>query len=337
MKEPLVSVIINTYNYEKFIERAIESAINQDFPPEEREIIVIDDGSADSTPELLRKYGSQINYIHKSNGGQASALNAGIEAAKGEIIAFLDADDYWTPDKLRSVTDVYNRYPSVDFVYHNLTIVDRDENRIKTYLPYDKPEKYWTEGRAIDVGSYLKGRFHTDIIPTSAMTVRRGCLNKFMPIPEDYRICADTYIHNILPFYSREYTVIKEPLGLYNVHGENLFENDTEIKNLDKNKLSLLISVYGLLLRDISLHCNALGHKDKGLLNVIRDFIAEFEYMRGDRYFRMKLMYLKKHFKVLSRILREEGISKFLIYSYRHRSSQVKALVNSLTRKVRKK
>ncbi len=96
---PLVSVIIPTYNASKYVCDAVESALAQTF--EKIEIIVVDDGSNDGTAELLNQnYGDQITYIYKENGGPASARNLGIKQSHGEIIAFLDADDLWKPDKL---------------------------------------------------------------------------------------------------------------------------------------------------------------------------------------------------------------------------------------------
>src|SRR5713101_73867 len=97
MAKPFVSVLIDTYNHERFIEQAVVSALEQDFPSCEREIIVVDDGSTDLTPDLVRKCEPQVRLLRKENGGQASALNAGIPECRGEIVAFLDGDDWWAP------------------------------------------------------------------------------------------------------------------------------------------------------------------------------------------------------------------------------------------------
>jgi len=77
MKAPFFSVLIDTYNYGEFIEEAVSSALAQDFPAVEREILVVDDGSTDDTQERLRKFGEAIRYLRKPNGGQASAFNSG--------------------------------------------------------------------------------------------------------------------------------------------------------------------------------------------------------------------------------------------------------------------
>jgi glycosyltransferase involved in cell wall biosynthesis len=77
MNRPYVSVLIDTYNYGRFIEQAIESVLSQDFTMERVEILVVDDGSTDDTEERVKKYGAKIRYLRKENGGQASAFNLG--------------------------------------------------------------------------------------------------------------------------------------------------------------------------------------------------------------------------------------------------------------------
>jgi glycosyltransferase involved in cell wall biosynthesis len=94
----LVSIIITNYNYSLFIEKAIASAINQDYTS--KEIIVVDDGSTDDSLEVIRKFGSNVKLVRKTNGGISSARNAGFLEAHGFYIAYLDADDYWEPTKL---------------------------------------------------------------------------------------------------------------------------------------------------------------------------------------------------------------------------------------------
>ena len=94
----LVSAIIPSYNYGHFICEAIDSILKQSY--EAIEIIVVDDGSTDDTQERLKKYGTSINCIHKENAGLSAARNTGIDAANGEFLAFLDADDIWHLDKI---------------------------------------------------------------------------------------------------------------------------------------------------------------------------------------------------------------------------------------------
>jgi O-antigen biosynthesis protein len=88
MATPLVSVLIDTYNRERFIEQAAESVLAQDFPSADREVLVVDDGSTDETPELLLKFEPRLRILRKANAGQASAFNHGIPECRGQIVAF---------------------------------------------------------------------------------------------------------------------------------------------------------------------------------------------------------------------------------------------------------
>ena len=78
MGRPYISALIDTYNQERFIAQAIESVLAQDFPQSDFEVLVIDDGSTDGTGEVLRRFAPRVRYLHKPNGGQASAFNAGV-------------------------------------------------------------------------------------------------------------------------------------------------------------------------------------------------------------------------------------------------------------------
>lgn len=103
---PLVSVIIPVYNGSKYILTAINSVIRQTYS--NYEIIVIDDGSTDNTRQQLKKYQSQITYIFQENQGSAAARNVGIHLSKGELVAFLDSDDFWAmPEKLARQVDCF--------------------------------------------------------------------------------------------------------------------------------------------------------------------------------------------------------------------------------------
>ena len=93
-----VSVIVPTYNGERYVAGAIDSILAQTMPP--AEIIVVDDGSTDDGPRIARSYGPPVNVLHQANAGAAAARNAGIAAATQPYLAFLDHDDLWTPRKL---------------------------------------------------------------------------------------------------------------------------------------------------------------------------------------------------------------------------------------------
>src|SRR5260370_5231207 len=97
LAKSFVSVLIDTYNHERFIEQAIVSVLEQDFPEAEREIIVVDDGSTDRTPEIVKKFEPRVRLLSKENRGQASAVNAGIPVYRRELAAFLDGAESPAP------------------------------------------------------------------------------------------------------------------------------------------------------------------------------------------------------------------------------------------------
>jgi glycosyltransferase involved in cell wall biosynthesis len=105
---PGVSVIIPAYNYAHFLPEAIESALSQSW--DKVEIIVVDDGSTDNTPDVAARYGSHIRYIRQQNAGLPAARNTGIRAAKYPLIGFLDADDRWKPGFLSKAIECFTRH-----------------------------------------------------------------------------------------------------------------------------------------------------------------------------------------------------------------------------------
>ena len=111
---PLVSVIIPVWDGEAFIEETLQSVFVQTYQP--LEIIVVDDGSLDATPALVKKYAA-VRYLRQENTGAAAARNWGVRHARGEFIAFLDADDLWTPDKLEQQMLVFRNNPKIDIAF----------------------------------------------------------------------------------------------------------------------------------------------------------------------------------------------------------------------------
>jgi glycosyltransferase involved in cell wall biosynthesis len=118
-----VSVIIPVYNGAATLAAAIESALAQDFAPG-FEVIVVNDGSTDSTAAVIARYSDRLRVINCENVGASAARNSGVEAARGEYLAFLDADDLWTPDKLTATIGVLDRNPQTVLVYSDAIQVD---------------------------------------------------------------------------------------------------------------------------------------------------------------------------------------------------------------------
>jgi glycosyltransferase involved in cell wall biosynthesis len=133
--EPLVSVIIPTYNCGKFIEQSIESVFKQTY--KNREIIVVDDGSTDDTPLKMSKYRENIVYIRQNNQGSSKARNVGMGYSKGEYLGFLDADDRWHPRKLEMQIECFQKVHDIGMVFTDFSRIDMEDNIVQ-----DRYERY---------------------------------------------------------------------------------------------------------------------------------------------------------------------------------------------------
>ena len=218
MVKQLVSIIINNYNYSQFLNEAIDSALSQTYP--NTEVIVVDDGSTDNSQHLIASYATQILPLLKKNGGQASALNAGFRVSRGEIIIFLDADDYLFPYAVEQVVAAWK--PSVANVQYRLELIDAQGKFLDIYP--------CTEIR-LDSGDLVpillsQGRYSS--LVTSGNAFSQEALAKILPIPEaDFRVCADGYLITLIPFYG-EIVSIEQPLGAYRKHGTNVWSMSGE-------------------------------------------------------------------------------------------------------------
>lgn len=212
-RKMLVSIIVNNYNYGRFLRQAIDSALNQSYS--HIEVIVVDDGSTDNSREIIASYGNKIIPVLKENGGQASAFNAGFAASQGEIVSFLDADDYLFADTIERVVAVWK--PGIAKVQYYLDIVDIRGNFLGTYPP---PERRLDRGEVLPI-LLEKGRYETPV--TSGNSFNRAGLAKIFPIPETkFRISADSYLVTLVPF-DGQVVSIEQNLGAYRIHGDNLW------------------------------------------------------------------------------------------------------------------
>jgi glycosyltransferase involved in cell wall biosynthesis len=171
--EVLVSAIIPTYNRGYIVHNAIESIFNQTY--KNIEVIVVDDGSTDDTQVRLREYGNRIRVVYQSNAGPSAARNRGIEASRGEIIAFLDSDDIWLPTKLERQVSLLDRVPaSVPCCLCNgITTTPSGEgwDAFDTGLFYPNSD----EGLCLNITDVLATRF---ILFCQLVAIRRGALEK---------------------------------------------------------------------------------------------------------------------------------------------------------------
>jgi glycosyltransferase involved in cell wall biosynthesis len=239
MKAPFFTILIDTYNYGEYIEEAVASALAQDFPAEQREILVVDDGSTDDTRERLRKFGEAIRYLRKPNGGQASAFNFGFEHARGEVIALLDADDVWLPEKLGRVHEEFERHPAAGMVYHRVHlwsgINDISEDTYFISVSGRVPEN-------------RRALLQYPMVGTSCLAFRREALWKLLPVPESLRFQADAYLTALVIFVA-PVVAVPEFLGKYRLHGANLFQANSE--RISRSQMERRMAMREALLREI--------------------------------------------------------------------------------------
>jgi Glycosyl transferase family 2 len=129
---PLVSVLTPVYNYGRYLARTLDSALRQDYPADRMEIVIVDDGSTDDTPDVIAEYSAthpdRIRAFRQENQGFIAATNATFREARGDVWAFLDSDDIWPPEKTREQVDILRRRPEVGVVYSDTELIDPYDN-----------------------------------------------------------------------------------------------------------------------------------------------------------------------------------------------------------------
>lgn len=224
MADILFSVIINNYNYDRYLREAIDSALNQTYPG--REVIVIDDGSTDDSREIIQAYGPQISAVLKENGGQASAFNVGWDVCRGDLILFLDSDDMLLPAVLETVAREYNahRHLGIAKLQYTLQAVSSSGKA----LGYDVPPEHPRPGSALEL---ILTTCQYPSPPTSGNVFTRAFLEAVMPVPEEFWLGADSYLVTKAPFLG-QVIAIEECLGQYRVHGDNYWSGYIQLDRL---------------------------------------------------------------------------------------------------------
>lgn len=204
------SIVINNYNYGRFVGRAIDSALDQTC---QCQVVVVDDGSTDDSRERIAPFSRSITAIFQANGGQAAAMNAGFAAATGDVVVFLDADDTLEPHAVASLLAAWQ--PRSVLVQYLLRIVDA-EGRVVGVHP-DPPDAL-AQG---DARSTLLAHGGYGATVTSGLAFRRMALAAVMPIPlEPYRIAADGYLVRAIAFTGPVQRLLRV-LGSYRRHAFN--------------------------------------------------------------------------------------------------------------------
>jgi len=216
---PLVSIIITNYNYGRFLQNAIESARNQTYPFVE--VIVVDDGSTDNSREIIYSYGDGIVSLFKDNAGQASAFNAGFARSAGEIVIFLDSDDFLLLTTIARVVEVFRRQSGIGKVQYPLTVTDASGEPIGEIIP----PRPMPSG---DLCHHVLKYYTYTYPPTSGNAFASKVLRRCFPIPEEYyRISADMYLADLSVLLGPVVS-LNEVGGFYRKHGTNQLYSITD-------------------------------------------------------------------------------------------------------------
>ena len=229
--QPLVTIIVDNFNYARYLRAAIDSALAQTY--KKVEVVVVDDGSTDNSREIISSYGDRVLAVFKPNGGHASAFNAGFRASRGSIVMFLDADDVLLPSAVEEVVEAWG--PNVAKVQFVLAHIDAHGRALGTTVPYLPAQMPGGDIRAsiLEAGGYIG-------VPTSGNAFARTVCERVLPLPEaQWRQAADTSLEIIAPFLG-DVVSIRKTLGCYRIHEANHGMLSDE---LDSRKLRVKIII----------------------------------------------------------------------------------------------
>jgi glycosyltransferase involved in cell wall biosynthesis len=214
VSSPLVSVVIASYNRAQFVEDAIRSVQNQTL--DDIEIIVVDDGSTDSTHNILNNFGESINVINQLNQGRSSARNSGVNNSKGDYIAFLDSDDTWLYNKLDKQLDLLMKQPKVGLAHTFSDVVDESGNLIRKYT--NQRNKLYHQ--SMKSGYSYENLSESCIMFLSTVMVRRDCWESVGPMDTDIPAFEDWdwYLRASRQF---EISILPEVLVHFRLHSSN--------------------------------------------------------------------------------------------------------------------
>ncbi len=224
-----VSVVMPTFNGAKYIEQAIDSALAQTYPS--LEIIVVDDGSTDATAELVKSYGDKVTYILQQNQGTAAAYNKGITAASGDLVAFLEQDDIWQPEKNAQQVRLFATNDRLGMVFSPVHLLQ--EGAPSKHSDLDDQQG---EGVCSFADFFARNR----VLNCSSVMVRRDVLQHVGGFHKHLKLGFD---YDLWLRISAEYGVycLATPFTIYRIHGDNQSKDEHDLLAHDSS-LNILIS-----------------------------------------------------------------------------------------------
>ena len=226
----LVSVVIPTYNYARYLPHSIESALAQTH--RDVEVIVVDDGSTDDTKEVVARYGDRVVYRYQENIGLPKSRNQGCRIARGDYLAFLDADDVWLPDKLEKQLPILEADPQVGMVCCMMDRIDDDGNPIPGLKPLRRPGE--TLAEMLRAGTALPSTF----------LVRRAGFEQIGGFSERLEYMEDLFFGFQVAMRSKVVS-LPDVLAHYRVHGDSLSHSKEKM-------VTGYIKAFELLLEDVT-------------------------------------------------------------------------------------
>jgi len=212
-RTPAVSVVIATYNRARFLPETIESVLNQRF--RDFELIVVDDGSTDETPQILQAYGDRLRPFYQENRGPSAARNLGIRHARGRWIAIQDSDDICTADYLEVLFSFVDKNSNYGMVFANGAYLGGPAHNRETIIPLEKSRRLAERGvRLVDL-------FEKSIVRLQAALISKGSLEAIGGLDENIHICMDLDLAFRL-FMRYPVAYLDRVVFLYRKHGGNI-------------------------------------------------------------------------------------------------------------------
>ena len=224
IRGPKFSVIIPVFNGEKTIAHAIESVLNQSYPP--HEIVVIDDGSEDRTAEVVKGYSEDVNYFKQTNQGVSASRNNGARVATGDWLTFLDADDYYYPDRLQAHADYLNAYPKLGFLTSDFDYRQSNGDLIKRSMTDNAAGRRLIEQADKQDRAVLERNEMEDFITqhfgdTHTLSLRRSDFIQLGGYPTRFAVCEDVHFLVRLCAQVDCIGVICRPLAAYVIYANS--------------------------------------------------------------------------------------------------------------------